>query len=325
MDVNPDDIPRYGELKQFVISDMERSEYLSVLKDQAVENPEIVEKYIQLLEDIFGYHIAFYADDERPADFYIEGSIEEKRSAIEQVYNLGVVLFHFLNDLGLEIMQSAPEETSYILWAQDRIEENPNSIDPEYEGLVLLPESNAEVNAEFKIVYLGSKITRGAIAHEVSHELDRRMGDYGTIKVEYEEGSNGKRDRKTTEGPIGSFHWFLRQNDVNRLPTSDKGFNFRQVADSLREDSRAAGEDDKYSIREIFADALAAKVLGRLDEPFYSTARARRQPIGFEDLSSSNILDIECAIEQYFDRYAESIRDDKLKPENFGYAPNLCK
>ena len=76
-----------------------------------------------------------------------------------------------------------------------------------------MPESTAKGNPDLKIVYLGSEIEAGAIGHEVAHEIDRRMGNYGTVKVEYEEDS----EQTILEvGPDGSLLWFFKNQVLNQ-------------------------------------------------------------------------------------------------------------
>ena len=79
MDVNSDEIPRYRELETFVNTS------LAELQRLAEENPMVIDENIELLKNVFGYEIAFYDGDDLPADYYKEGSIEDKQSAMEQV------------------------------------------------------------------------------------------------------------------------------------------------------------------------------------------------------------------------------------------------
>ncbi len=304
MDVNPADVPRYRELEAFVNTS------LAELQRLAAENPTAIDENIELLKNVFGYDISFYGVDVPLAEYYKEGSIEDKQSAMEQVHNLGTILFHFLNDLGFDIMKSTSEETRYILGADERI--------PKHQGLVVLPESRVKGDPDLKIVYLGSEIEAGTIGHEVAHEIDRRMGDYGTAKVEYEEGSE---EPKSTLGPVGSFLWFLKNEVVNQrqpnLPkgTLYQGYRFLEAVTNLDEYSRVNFSKKE---REVFADLLAAKVLGPLDEDFFATAFPYAKPIRFRNTKGS--ADIAIAMEQYFDDYAEYIGgDDSQKPEAFEY------
>ena len=81
--------------------------------------------------------------------------------------------------------------------------------------------------------------------------------------------------------------------------------------------SRAASEQEKDYLREIFADLLAAKLLGPLDEDFFSKHGALVQ-IGFRNTFGA--ADIAIAMEQYFDDYAKYLGDgDSPKPEEFEY------
>ena len=172
MDVNPDDISRYGDLKGFVNTRLDEL--------QGIGEKELLAKIgesMTLLEDIFGYSVEFCGGKSCDEEFNIEAlTIEERRLAMKQVHNLATILFHFLNDLGIEIMQSTPEKTRYILWADDRILDLHNEDDYANRGHVFLPASlGDEDESELEKVYLGSEIKRGAIAHEVSHELGRRF------------------------------------------------------------------------------------------------------------------------------------------------------
>ena len=310
MDVNSDEIPRYRELETFVNTS------LAELQRLAEENPMVIDENIELLKNVFGYEIAFYDGDDLPADYYKEGSIEDKQSAMEQVHNLGTILFHFLNDLGFQIMQSTPEETIFVLGADERIRELHNVDDYAFRGHVALPESTAKGNPDLKIVYLGSEIEAGAIGHEVAHEIDRRMGNYGTVKVEYEEDS----EQTILEvGPDGSLLWFFKNQVLNqqqRRKANDR-YSFETAVTNLLTGSRAASEQEKDYLREIFADLLAAKLLGPLDEDFFSKHGALVQ-IGFRNTFGA--ADIAIAMEQYFDDYAKYLGDgDSPKPEEFEY------
>lgn len=238
-----------------------------------------------------------------------------------QVYKLGTILFHFLNDLGKEIMESTPGETIYILGADERIAKVPEAEYPKHQGLVVLPESTTEGNPDLKIVYLGSEIEAGAIGHEVAHEIDRRMGVNGTVRVEFVEGSDGKWKTISEVGPIGSLLWYMKNQVVNQrvnLPKGHEiqGYNFAEAKKHLPEGSRAASEIEKDYVREIFADLLAAKVLGPFED-FYSRDGAA-VPIGFNK-NSFGAADIAIAIEQYFDNYDDFLTDGSPEPETFGY------
>ena len=306
-DVNVNDVPRYDELARFVTPNMERAAYLKSLKDQAVEQPEIIQEYLVLLEEIFGYNVEFKQE-------------HAPESAIEQVYNLASILFHFLNDLGINVMRSTPDKTNYYLGADDELRVLHETEQPEYRGHVALPES---ADARLEDVYLGSLITRGAIAHEVSHEIDRRAGAYGTVRVELEFGPDGKVvSRESEEGPKGSFHWYLKNRVLNQqqqLPLGHilQGYGFDTAVSNLNENSRAAIQAELGAVREIFADLLAAKVLDPLDEDFYSTAYDNAEPIGFENFYGA--ADIAIAMEQYFDHYADYLQDGSPKPGAFDY------
>ena len=294
MDVNPDEIERYEELKDFVTKGLDE-----IQETGETELLAKIDESMALLQDIFGYTVKFHKD------YDVEANV---RLAMEQVHNLGTILFHFLNDLGFEIMQSTPEETIFVLGADERISK--------YQGLVVLPESTAEGDPDLKIVYLGSEIEAGTIGHEVAHEIDRRMGDYGTAKVEYEEGS-GLPKSKT--GPDGSLLWFMKTQVLNQRQERDENdrYNFATAVTNLREGSRAASEQEKHFPREIFADLLVAKVLGPLDEDFFSK-HGTSVRIGFRNTFGA--ADIAIAMEQYFDAYAEYIGgDDSQKPETFEY------
>jgi hypothetical protein len=307
MDVNPADVPRYRELETFVNTS------LLELQRLAVENPTIIDEHIELLKNAFGYDIAFYGVDVPLAEFYKEGGIEDKKSAMEQVHNFGTILFHFLNDLGFEIMKSTPEDTIFVLGADERIREIQNVDDYAYRGHVFLPESigEEEDESELKKVYLGSEITRGAIAHEVSHEIDRRAGEWSSVS---------ERDQPP---PVGSLEWFLWNRVTNRLqPTSKYGYNFKMAAGYLNPGSRAARKEDRDSDREIFADILPAKILGPLDEEYFSRADTDAA-IGFK--VTNNAKDTVCGIEQYYDQYAKYLEHGSPEPKDFVYDPELCQ
>ena len=303
-DVNVDEIPRYDELARFVAPNMERAAYLELLKDEAAENPDIIRERMDLLENIFGYNVEFK-------------QTYSPEAAIEQVYNLASILFYFLNDLGIEVMRSTPDKTNYYLGANDELRVFHGTDQPEYRGHVALPES---ADARLEDVYLGSLITRGAIAHEVSHEIDRRAGVFGTVRVELKYGPDGAVvSRESEEGPVGSFHWFLENRVPNQQqPIDDNdGYNFLTAVSNLRGDSRAALQAELGDAREIFADLLAAKVLDPLDEDFYSTAYDNAQPIGFKNFYGA--ADVAIAMEQYFDQYADYLEIGTPNPEAFDY------
>ncbi|MCY4071249.1 MAG: hypothetical protein OXG60_08110 [Chloroflexi bacterium] len=303
MDVNPHEIARYEELKNFVNTGLDELQGKSEKELLAK-----IGKSMDLLHDIFGYTFKFH-------DKYDVGANVEL--AMEQVYNLGIILFHFLNDFGKEIMESTPEETIYILGADERIAKDPEAEFPKHQGLVVLPESTAKGNPDLKIVYLGSEIEAGTIGHEVAHEIDRRMGDYGTVKVEYQEDSSLPISEL---GPVGSFLWFLKNEVINQrvnLPKGDayQGYNLASAAEYLDEDARA---NISNAEREVFADLVAAKVLGPLDKDYFSTAFADTKPIRF--LNKYGSADIAIALEQYFDQHAEYRSDTNAKPpEAFSY------
>ena len=299
MDVNPGEIARYEELKDFVTEGLDEL--------QETGEKELLTKIgesIELLQDIFGYTVKFHKD------YDVEANV---RLAMEKVHNLGTILFHFLNDLGFEIMKSTPEETVYILGADERIGEIQEVNDPAYRGHVYMPESlRVKGSSELNIVYLGSKIEAGTIGHEVAHEIDRRMGEYGTVRVEY---VDDEPDPEVELGPKGSFLWFLKNRVVNQwvnLPPGarDQGYILSQSGSVLAENSRA---NPSTKEREVFADLLAAKVLGPLDEDFFATAYATAKPIRF--VNSFGAADMALALEQYFDHVATSANS----PEEFGY------
>ena len=300
MDVNPDDISRYGELKDFVNTRLDEL--------QGIGEKELLAKIgesMTLLEDIFGYSVEFCGGNSCDEEFNIEAlTIEERRLAMKQVHNLATILFHFLNDLGIEIMRSTPEKTRYILWADERILDLHNVDDYANRGHVFLPASlGDEDESELEKVYLGSEIRRGAIAHEVSHELDRRFDmDFSKYAL--------------TPVP-GSLEWFMKTH----VPG---GLNFTEMELRLTENSRASDVTNDNS--EIFPDVLAAKVLGPLNEKFFSTAFQGAQPIGFRENQPKNVKAIKCGFEQYFDQLREYLQDDtKPPPEKFVYRAELCE
>ena len=101
------------------------------------------------------------------------------------------------------------------------------------------------------------------------------------------------------------------------------GLNFREIERKLADNSRAS--DVTIDNSEIFPDVLAAKVLGPLNEKFFSTAFQGAQPIGFRENQPKNVKAIKCGFEQYFDQLREYIQDDtKRPPEKFVYKPELC-
>ena len=295
MDVNPDNISRYGELKDFV------STGLDELK--RIGEKELLAKIgesMELLHDIFGYTFKFHKYYDVEANVHL---------AMAQVHNLGTILFHYLNDLGIKIMRSTQEETQYILGADERIRELQNVEDYAFRGHVALPESNAETDPDLKIVYLGSEIEAGAIGHEVAHEIDRRMGDYGTVSLANE------------VGPIGSLLWYMKNEVVNQGVNEpkghpDQGYNFTEAQKHLPDGSRAASEIEKEKVREIFADLLAAKVLGPFKD-FYSRGDTA-VPIGFKK-NTRGAAYIAIAMEQYFDHYDDFLSDGSPVPEAFDY------
>ena len=310
MDVYPQEIARYEELKDFVNTGIDEL--------QEFGEKELLAKIgesIDLVQDIFGYTVRFH-------DKYdVRTNVE---LAMEQVYNLGTILFHFLNDLGNEIMESTPAGTIYILGADERIRQLHDVDDYAFRGHVALPESTAIGNPDLNRVYLGSEIEAGAIGHEVAHEIDRRMGDYGTVKAEYQEGSDGKWKTISEVAPTGSLLWYMKNQVVNQrvnLPKGHElqGYNFAEAKKHLPEGSRAASEMEKDYVREIFADLLAAKVLGPFED-FYSRDGAA-VPIGFKK-NSFGAADIAIAIEQYFDNYDDFLTDGSPEPETFGYTKN---
>ena len=93
MDVNPDEIPGYNELKHFVGTKL-RPATIGLSEEEI--QMEMVES-MQLIEDIFGYTVKFHDKYDVGANVALD---------IEQVHNLGTILFHFLNDLGKEVMES---------------------------------------------------------------------------------------------------------------------------------------------------------------------------------------------------------------------------
>ena len=223
---------------------------------------------------------------------------------MKQVHNLATILFHFLNDLGIRIMQSTPGATNYILWADEKIAEHPEVDSPKHGGFVALPKSTPSASRDLNNVYLGSEIRRGTVAHEVSHELDRRFGmDFSKYAL--------------TPVP-GSLEWFMKTH----VPG---GLNFTVMERRLTDNSRASDVMDDNS--EIFPDVLAAKVLAPLDEDFYSTAYESAQPVGFkEENYPSNVKAIKCGFEQYFDQLREYLEGvSKRTPEEFIYRAELCE
>ena len=296
MDVNPDDISRYGELKDFVNTRLDEL--------QGIGEKELLAKIgesMTLLHDIFGYTFKFHEVYDVEANVHL---------AMAQVHNLGTILFHYLNDLGIKIMRSTHEDTQYILGADERIRELHNVTDYAYRGHVFLPESlGDEDESELKIVYLGSEIEAGAIGHEVAHEIDRRMGDYGTVSLTKE------------VGPIGSLLWYMKNEIVNQGVKRPKGhakqgYHFADAKDYLPGGSRAASEIEKGYVREIFADLLAAKVLGPFKD-FYSRGDTAVL-IGFKK-DTRGAAYIAIAMEQYFDHYDDFLSDGSPVPEAFYY------
>ena len=296
MDVNPDDISRYGELKDFVNTRVDEL--------QGIGEKELLAKIgesMELLHDIFGYTFKFHEK------YDVE---ENVRLAMAQVHNLGTILFHYLNDLGIKIMRSTHEDTQYILGADEKILKLHNVEDYTFRGHVALPESNAEGNEDLNKVYLGSKITAGAIGHEVAHEIDRREWKWSSV-------SEGDQPP-----PVGSLEWFFKHRVENRNNKKVNEYDFAQAASYLNPGSRAAREEDRGSDREIFADILPAKILGSLDEEFFSRADTGAE-IGFND--TNNAKDIACGIEQYYDQYAQFLEHGTPKPKDFRFDPKLCQ
>ena len=258
---------------------------------------------MELLHNIFGYTVEFH-------DKYdVEANV---KPAMEHVHNFATILFHFLNDLGEQIMESTVADTIYVLGADEKLRELHNVDDYKYRGHVFLPESlGDEDESELKKVYLGSKIVPGAIAHEVSHELDRRAGKLSSAS----EGGEPP--------PVGSLEWFLWNKVQNRLqPTSQYGYNFRMAASYLNPGSRAARIEDYDSDREIFADIMPAKILGPMKKG-YSPRADTAAEIGFN--ATSNAKDTACGIEQYYDQYAHYLEHKTPEPKDFVYDPELCE
>ena len=300
MDVNPDEIPAYNELKHFVNTNLVQ---LIGLNEEEIQM-EMVQS-MELIEDIFGYTVEFHED-------YDVGAKVEL--AMEQVHNLGTILFHFLNDLGKEIMRSTSENTIYVLGADEKLQELHNVDDYEFRGHVFLPESLGEEDkSELKKVYLGSKIVQGAIAHEVSHELDRRAGKWSSVSESGE------------PPPVGSLEWFFKHRVKNRINNRLEEYEFGLAASYLVQGGRAARAEDRNTDREVFADLLPAKVLGPLHGSFLPSAKSTAMPIGFSGEKAANEMDIICAMEQYYDQYAEYLEHGNPEPKNFVYDPELCE
>ena len=257
-----------------------------------------IDESMTLLEDIFGYTVEFHED-------YVVAANVEK--AMEQVHNLATILYHFLNDLGYEIMRSIPEETIYVLGADERIRELHNVRDYAFRGHVALPESTAEGSPDLKIVYLGSEIEAGAIGHEVAHEIDRRMGDYGTVSLAKE------------VGPIGSLLWYMKNEVVNRGVSHPKGhelqgYRFADAQGYLADGSRAASETEKGRSGKSLQISLRRKCWSPFED-FYSRGDTA-VPIGFKKHTRAAAY-IAIAMEQYFDHYDDFLSDGSPVPEAF--------
>ena len=261
---------------------------------------------MERIESIFGYAVRFH-------DSYDVGANVELD--MEQVHNLGTILFHYLNFFGKDVMGSTKEQTIYVLGAEERIAANPAADSPKHEGLVVLPQSTAEGNPDLNKVYLGSEIAAGAIGHETFHEMDRRLG--GRLSLPY------NADKGTG---IGGLEWFLNTKVTNRIFNDGRplGFMFGMILDERRKylhlnnESRASDSEDNA---EIVPDVGAAMVLGPLDEDFFSKADENNpaHSIGFAK-DSSNLKDIICGIQQYIEQAAEGASE----PEDFHYDFDKC-
>ena len=298
MDVNPEEISGYNELKQFVNTELSEliglsEEEIQIAMVDAMEN----------IKGVFGYSIVFYDEYDVGANVALD---------MKQVHNLATILYHFLNDLGYKIMHSTPKKTEFVLGADERIRELHNVDDYAYRGHVFMPESLGEEDiSELQKVYLGSKIVQGAIAHEVSHEIDRRAGDLSSVSEAGE------------PPPVGSLEWFLKHHVENRINKKVNEYDFTQAASYLNPGSRAARKEDRSSDREIFADILPAKILGPMEEEYFPRADTDAA-IGFN--STGNAKDTACGIEQYFDQLRQYLQDDtEPPPEKFVYKPELCE
>ena len=149
MDVNPDEIPGYNELKQFINSELSQ---LIGLSEEEIQMAMV--DAMESIKEIFGYSIVFHDEYDVGANVALD---------MKQVHNLATILYHFLNDLGYKIMQSTPMKTEFVLGADERIRELHNVDDYAYRGHVFMPESLGEEDiSELQRVYLGSKIVQGA-------------------------------------------------------------------------------------------------------------------------------------------------------------------
>ena len=287
------EIPRYDELEEFVNTG------LAELQRRTVENPEIIREYMALLEYIWGYNVEFW-----DPEFYIgEGKNEEKRSAIEQVFNIARSHYHVTNAFGIEVIRENATSTNYHLGADTK----PKT---KYHGLVPLEAGSTEA-------FIGSKMTIGGITHETFHVIDRRFG--GRLSVHY----RYNRETKTYEGE-GGLEWYLRTR-VGRLKNDHVlGFNFGMVLGPktdyvhLNDDSRAS--DDKWN-QEIFPDVAAAVVFGLHEEDFFSKADVYNPDnrIGFANYNSY-VKDLICGFHQYFEQVARGVKH----PDDFKYSPDEC-
>ncbi len=284
------EILRWDELEEFVNTD------LAELQRRAIEYPEIIRENMALLEDIFGYDVRFYDDE-----FYVgEGKNEEKRSAIEQIFNIASSHYHVTNTFGIEIMRTTATATIYHLGADEVI----GGHQPEYRGLVPLAAGSTKA-------FIGSKMTIGGLTHETFHEIDRRF--------------EGRLSVPSYEEPKWGLEWYL-QKKVGRLGSDGVlRFNFGMVLDSkhsimhLNEDSRAS--DDIWN-QEIFPDVAAAVVFGLHEEDFFSKADVYNPDnrIGFARYGSY-VKDLICGIHQYF----EHITKGATEPEQFTYDEGACE
>lgn len=113
----------------------------------------------------------------------------------------------------------------------------------------------------------------------------------------------------------------MKNEIVNRGVSHPKGhelqgYRFADAQGYLADGSRAASEIEQGAVREIFADLLAAKVLGPFGD-FYSRADTAVL-IGFKK-DTRGAAYIAIAMEQYFDHYDDFLSDGSPVPEAFYY------
>jgi hypothetical protein len=288
------DDPLYGEL-QAQSDDLRRQlmDMLSHRRQVLNDLASAPEDYAALMEQAFGYDIAFAGEFEGQEYINQLTRLRDSNLAIVAKYD---EIMAGTGYTGLDIFRQFFATSPYSAEGEDNrimvlLGDNVGAEGAFYGkvplgaiGVMLDEDAMAELDEDIlagyrqdlQTIYLGSQVSTATTTHEFYHQLDRYFG----------------LALSDQDNPMG-LPTYLRDDEKNTL-SSESGFPFnRGFVDSYIIISGASSDDDNP---EIFADLGMAATIDGMGLIVHSEGVG--DAVAFRD--GKNARDVECALQQYF-------------------------